>query len=407
MADNPSYPPLPEVVKRFLGRSVLMYGVPFSYLVPDVRMLPMESIRFFYVDPGWIATLVQGATSVGRPTPDDTPMDKFLRTQALLDALAESLSVRESGAGHDEPKATDAHWPLTGFLMRSEVVAGWQGLEMRAYSAPTAAAPDGVEIAPLRIDRLAPDIMLCIFNGKVDHLTLKQPPEGMHFGLSPARGGAYARLKLRNLNGTVTVTRIHGILDNKSANAHASVATAYAGDAHWSGGSLNPDQLLALTSGFSATTMTWDYAIAKEQVAFLSAGPADLSFIARISVPNADPKKPPSVSEMHLPFTVSLEGGAPRIVQHGHPENRSAETDIPPGEFFPTCFNTGIQAPMRSPANGSTTPTRVLRVSKMAAAVQAKLAAHGQDVSKFTSAEFGVEMVESPGFVTFKSEISG
>ena len=51
---------------RFCARAVLLYGVPFHYLVPDERMMPPESIRFFHVDPGWIATLIQGATSVGR-----------------------------------------------------------------------------------------------------------------------------------------------------------------------------------------------------------------------------------------------------------------------------------------------------------------------------------------------------
>lgn len=395
---EPKFPALPDVVKRFLGRSVLMYGIPFSYLVPDVRMLPSESIRFFYVDPGWISTLIQGATSVGRPTPRETELDKFLRDQALRDALAEAMSVRN---GDDEPKATNAHWPLTGFLMRSEVVAGWQGLEMRTYD------DTGAEIAPLRIDRLAPDIMLCIFNGKVDSLTLKQPPEGMHFGLSPGPvAGEYSRLKLRNLNGKVTVTQSHGVLDNHSANAHASVETAYNGDAAWSGGTLNADQITALTSGFSATTMTWDYSVAKDQVAFLEESSVALSFTATVTVPNMDPRKPPSVTDMVLHFTVSFADGDPKIVLAGHPDNHSAQKDIPPGDFFPTCFNTAIKAPMRAPAAGSTKPTRVLRAAQMSQDIRAQLKAHDQDVNIFTSAEFGVEMVESPGFVTFKSEIT-
>jgi hypothetical protein len=77
--------------------------------------------------------------------------------------------------------------------MRSELVDGWQGVEMRAY------AQDEVELAPLRIDRLAPDVMLCIFNGAVMRFTVKQPPEGLHFGLSPAGKGAYQRIALRRV----------------------------------------------------------------------------------------------------------------------------------------------------------------------------------------------------------------
>src|SRR4029078_6223704 len=50
------------------------------------------------------------------------------------------------------------NWPLTGFLLRSPAVEGWQGLEMRAWTDSGATQP----LAPLRIDRLAPEIMLCI-----------------------------------------------------------------------------------------------------------------------------------------------------------------------------------------------------------------------------------------------------
>ena len=51
----------------------------------------------------------------------------------------------------------------------------------------------------LRIDRLAPDIMLCIFNGKVNRIEIKQPPEGMHFGAAPSADGGYTRFHLRAL----------------------------------------------------------------------------------------------------------------------------------------------------------------------------------------------------------------
>jgi hypothetical protein len=89
-------------------------------------------------------------------------------------------------------------WPkLTGFLIRSPVVAGWQGLEMRAWADSGENASDA--LAPLRLDRLAPDIMLCIFNGKVDRIEVKQPPEGMHFGAS-VDGDGFARFHLRRLD---------------------------------------------------------------------------------------------------------------------------------------------------------------------------------------------------------------
>ena len=46
----------------------MLEGVPFNYLVPDERMLPPESIRFFHVDQDWIDALIDGAFSIGRAT---------------------------------------------------------------------------------------------------------------------------------------------------------------------------------------------------------------------------------------------------------------------------------------------------------------------------------------------------
>jgi len=188
---TPDATSVPLEVTQFLARAVLLYGVPFDYLVPDERMLPPESIRFFYLDPGWIDTLIQGAAGVGRTGATDTVLDERIRFDALKHAVAD---VRERGPASDnERNVEEANWPLTGFLMRSELVDGWQGVEMRAYG------QDEVELAPLRIDRLAPDVMLCIFNGAVMRLTVKQPPEGLHFGLSPGDKGGYERISLRRV----------------------------------------------------------------------------------------------------------------------------------------------------------------------------------------------------------------
>ena len=82
--------------------------------------------------------------------------------------------------------------------MRSPVVKGWQGLEMRAWADSGEQA--NTPLDPLRIDRLAPDIMLCIFKGKVKRIEIKQPPEGMHFGAALDGKGGFERQHLRRLN---------------------------------------------------------------------------------------------------------------------------------------------------------------------------------------------------------------
>jgi hypothetical protein len=200
---------IPGSICQWLARLILLYRVPFPYLVPDERMLPPDSMRFFYLDPGWLKCLLEGACSVGRSSSHDELVDEYLRDNFLKLALDESQNVRtRTPAEHadrahprkvSENPAEKFDWSqLTGFLMRSPVVKGWQGLEMRAWadSGDQANAP----LKPLRIDRLAPDIMLCIFKGKVNRIELKQPPEGMHFGAASDGKGGFERQHLRRLN---------------------------------------------------------------------------------------------------------------------------------------------------------------------------------------------------------------
>lgn len=195
---------IPQAVCRWLARLVLLYRVPFANLVGDERMLPPESIRFFFLDPNWLKCLLEGACSVGRSSSRDELVDEHLRDKFLDFAMEQSLEVRtktpEATAKTDYIKVEQSPgklpaWPLTGFLLRSQVVEGWQGLEMRAWKDTGMTQP----LDPLRIDRLAPDIMLCIYNGKVDRIEVKQPPEGMHFGASVNQNG-FTRLHLRRLN---------------------------------------------------------------------------------------------------------------------------------------------------------------------------------------------------------------
>src|SRR5262245_37464933 len=62
---TPTPPPLPPYVRHVLGRLRLLHDVPFRYLVPDARLLPDESIRFFVLDRAWLDELLAGATAVG------------------------------------------------------------------------------------------------------------------------------------------------------------------------------------------------------------------------------------------------------------------------------------------------------------------------------------------------------
>jgi hypothetical protein len=103
---------IPQTVCQWLARLVLLYRVPFTYLVADERMLPPDSMRFFYLDPGWLKCLLEGACSVGRSVAHDELVDEYLRDKFLDFAM-------EPVAGSSDEAAAD-HFELGGQSHRSD-----------------------------------------------------------------------------------------------------------------------------------------------------------------------------------------------------------------------------------------------------------------------------------------------
>ncbi|SEW12124.1 hypothetical protein SAMN05444851_1545 [Aliiroseovarius sediminilitoris] len=178
----------PREVRQFLARLRLLEGVPFSNLVADSALLPIESIRFFYVDRGWTDALTQGALSVGTVnTGDRAQLDRLYG--AIEDEIdSEERLVRLPGG---EERQAGRAGLMTGFLLRSRAVSGWPGLHVRAY----AREPDGndEEILPeshpdrlklLRLERLAPAVMLALFDGMPEVVHIEEPKRGLQFGVS-------------------------------------------------------------------------------------------------------------------------------------------------------------------------------------------------------------------------------
>lgn len=187
-------PPPPPTATAFLGRLTLLHGVPFQYLVPDERLLPAESLKIFLIDPRWLDALVGGALSVGRADAARLLLNKTQAGNFIADILAAARAARPPDrARATEDDATRANettpsFAFSGFLLRSRVLEAWPGLEVRAFR--SAGRTEADALALLRLDRIAPDILLGLVDGQVSDIELTQPPEGLHFvaAAAPTRG---------------------------------------------------------------------------------------------------------------------------------------------------------------------------------------------------------------------------
>lgn len=184
--------PLPDSVINWLAQASLLYGVPFEYLVPDARMLPKESIRFFYIDGNWLHRLVEGAVSIGLSSSADTVQMMGAIEQIVDQALLKTSEVRARMRGKPCAQTADVVGPITGFLLRSSAVAGWPGMEISAYPA---IEDTSVKLPLLRLDRLSDNILIALFDGEPKRVDILQPPESLHFGIRPNNQGYYSFLR--------------------------------------------------------------------------------------------------------------------------------------------------------------------------------------------------------------------
>jgi hypothetical protein len=178
---------LPASVRTWLARARLLEGVPFQHLVPDAQLLPPESIRFFHVNREWTDALVQGALAVGTVTSQDRRQLQVLHAAIRDEVDAEERRVRMVGSD-DDPELAPAG-PISGFLLRSRLVSGWPGLHVRAYKEDlfSDSSPmedfEGVRMRLLRLERLAPAVLLCLFDGIPAVLHIEEPRAGVQYGV--------------------------------------------------------------------------------------------------------------------------------------------------------------------------------------------------------------------------------
>lgn len=175
---------LPENIYNWFKDLSLLKGVPFNYLVPDELMLPVESIRFFYIDSLWIECLLDGAFSIGRVTTSDHKHDQENNTNP----------------------AVNNYPTVTGFLLRSDIVSGWPGLLVDGYN-----EDDTKKIELLRMERLSTNVLICLFNGEIKTLDIHQKPETLHFGLDWDDQNKPFYKKLKTLKGQPSDKKVDNI----------------------------------------------------------------------------------------------------------------------------------------------------------------------------------------------------
>ena len=181
----------------------------YTYLVPDSRLLPPESIRFFYLDRSWTDRLVDGALAVGK-----VGTRELAHTQRHAPAVHLSIDDSESlvrdlqrrritnfadvkqDGGRERVEADK----VTGFLLRSGLVSGWPHLEVRAFLA-------GTRLTILRLERLAPSVLIALFRDVPDKVEIEEPHHGVQFGIDGSPGSY--RVFLRDASGHQIRTGTH------------------------------------------------------------------------------------------------------------------------------------------------------------------------------------------------------
>jgi hypothetical protein len=188
---------IPADLRSWLVRLRLLEGVPFAQLVADTELLPSESIRWFYIDRTWTDALVQGALSVGTVNTDD-------RTQltTAYPAIRTELDQEERNLRRavGDARLAGAAGPISGFLLRSQAVSGWPGMHVRAFDdEPLEEDDDPIgendprRMRLLRLERLAPAVLLCLFDGIPKVVHLEEPRQGIQFGFMNTGSGTNVR----------------------------------------------------------------------------------------------------------------------------------------------------------------------------------------------------------------------
>ncbi|MFM2079164.1 MAG: hypothetical protein RJA49_3054, partial [Actinomycetota bacterium] len=158
----------------------------------------------------------QGALSVGTVNSADreklTALYPIVRHEVDVAERLVRMNDADAPAVDAAGRPIGVAGPMTGFLMRSKIVSGWPALHVRAYAKDAGAEHDDdtipeMDVSPdrvrlLRMERLAPAVLLVLFDGVPAVVHVEEPRSGIQFGVrvkTSTDGTATAALPLRDV----------------------------------------------------------------------------------------------------------------------------------------------------------------------------------------------------------------
>ena len=226
-------PGVPKDIRVFLGRLSMLQDVPYHYLVPDARLVNMHkedgkeigALRFFWIDPLWVQSLLSGALSVGEDYDASYLLKEAMAGNYIAEVFHEDtvkrLKDQLSGSYSPEdlktellkrlnadqaykltevneirpPSVSQTNWRYTGFLLRSSIVSGIKGLEVTAKGLDQYNdKKEPRKLSVLRVEYISDDTLFCLCEGIITQVVITQPAENLHFGFNVDRNNEYYKL---------------------------------------------------------------------------------------------------------------------------------------------------------------------------------------------------------------------
>ena len=165
-------------ISNWLGELLLLKKIPLSYLVSDWQMLPIDTIRFFRLDPNWLYAMMDGALSLGIQSSRDLELQRVIRSSLFQEAYANSAIERSQLLGQNLNRQNfNMEAVRSGFLMRSNLVDHKPGMTVKVT------AKEGEVSHVIRLERPQRTFWFCLFEGIPSQINITEPQEGICFGV--------------------------------------------------------------------------------------------------------------------------------------------------------------------------------------------------------------------------------